>query len=96
MFYGYETGTGRGYVRRIWTEEPDAAQVGDLEVLEVDHPNAPDEGFYRVANGQLVECPGTEEDCEKRRARMVAARAKQARARDSKKIRAEPGRSRRA
>jgi hypothetical protein len=104
MFYGYEQETGRGYVRRMWTTEPDADQRVDtrvvdgeerateLAVLEVDHPEAPTEGFFRVSDGQLVECPGPEEECERRRERMKAAKARRAAELRDRMVRAEPGR----
>lgn len=66
MFYGYDSD---GWVRAMWTSEPSALQAQGLDVLEVDHPNAPDGGNWRVTNGQLVELVGTPEQHQTRRER---------------------------
>lgn len=76
MFYGYETESGRNYVRSIWQSRPTDEERGALEVLEVDHDSAPSVGFWRVDIEArcLVECPGSEEQCVRRRARLLRKR----------------------
>lgn len=75
MYYLYETKSGAGHVREIWDEAPTEADRGDLEVLEIDHPNAPTSGNWRVSGGHLVERPGSEADYERRQRKARARRA---------------------
>lgn len=73
MFYGYENGTG--YVQAFWEVEPTPAERQGLQVLEVDVEGAPTEGFWRVANGVLVQVPQSFEHYERHRARAARRRA---------------------
>ena len=104
MFYGYDPADDRGYVRAIWDGPPSdeqrawARDDGEqilLEVLEVDHPTVPDERFWRVSAGQLVECIGPPEEDQARRHRRELAREERQRKRDASTVKVQRGRGRR-
>jgi hypothetical protein len=73
MIYGYDE---QGYVRAIWQEPP--ADPQGLALLEVDGPEAPATGYWRVSGGALVELPSSPESFEVRKGRIQARRAARA------------------